>query len=157
MMAASQPLSIKAYGAGRKSYRPHRSTMLWERHRFSQLELIKFRHIKRGAMKKEKTTDYDIPIPEGLTDSKARELWNVTAGKKIKGQGRLIMLEEALRTLQRVNKTQTVIDDEGLTVEGKDMAHCHPLLKILQKDLQILSKMWVSLGLNNEYSELEKW
>jgi hypothetical protein len=94
--------------------------------------------------------DFDVPFPSSLVDPKGQEIWQAFAGKKIKSLGRLVMLERALLLLQRVKKTEGIIDQEGLCVPGEKMAHGHPLLKTLEKDLQILSRMWVVLGLNGE-------
>ncbi|MGA2466861.1 MAG: hypothetical protein ABSH06_21250 [Thermodesulfobacteriota bacterium] len=89
-----------------------------------------------------------LPVPEGLTDPKAIQNWNEFTKRKFRSLGRLTSLEVCLFTLQRVNKMSAVIDRDGLMIKGEKMDHSHPLLRILQKDLALLNKQWVTLGLN---------
>ncbi|MGA2315927.1 MAG: hypothetical protein ABSG71_06055 [Thermodesulfobacteriota bacterium] len=98
-----------------------------------------------------------LPVPEGLTDSKAILIWNEATIKKFRSLGHRTSLEVCLFTLQRVNKTSAVIDRDGLMIKGEKMDHSHPLLRILQKDLALLNKQWVTLGLNNEPIQFEKF
>lgn len=98
-----------------------------------------------------------LPLPEGLTDLRAQQIWSEKTPKKFRSTGRQTSLEVCLFTLQRVNKLSRVIDTEGFTVQGEKVVHAHPLLRILQKDLALLNKQWVTLGLNSEPIEFEKF
>lgn len=95
-----------------------------------------------------------------LTDPEALEIWQLFAGKRIRAPGRLIMLARALLLLQRVKMAEGLLETQGLLIKGPKMDHLNPVSKSLAKDLQILARMWITLGLNQEVSSgvgLEKF
>ena len=71
--------------------------------------------------------------PEGLSERAAR-LWAAEAGPKRRTQseGRLLLLEQALRHLDRADRLRQTIDAEGPTTVTKTTGalHLHPLLKV---------------------------
>lgn len=98
-----------------------------------------------------------LPLPEGLEDPQTIQIWNEKTTKRFRSLGRRTSLEVCLKTLQRVNKMSAIIDRDGFMIKGEKMDHSHPLLKILQKDLALLGKQWVILGLNSEPSTFERF
>lgn len=104
-----------------------------------------------------KKDNFDIPVPPTLADLEAQEIWKEQAGRKIKSKGRLIFLEQALLTLQRIKEMEESLRVDGLTISGGKVSHSNPLLRHLEKHLQILSKQWIALGLTREEVRLERF
>lgn len=100
--------------------------------------------------KTDKENSGPLPAPEGLTDPRAIQIWNEVTTKGFRSLAHRASLETCLFTLQRVRKMSAIIDRDGFMIKGEKMDHSHPLLKILQKDLGLLTKMWVILALNSE-------
>ena len=88
------------------------------------------------------------PPPEHLSDF-SKGLW-----KKVMthwfSEGRLIMLEQALISLDRANQAREVIDRDGLVAvtTRTGVSHLHPAAKLERESRQLFMKAWKAIGLH---------
>jgi phage terminase small subunit len=88
------------------------------------------------------------PPPEHLSDF-SKGLW-----KKVMthwfSEGRLIMLEQALISLDRANQAREVIDRDGLVAvtTRTGVSHLHPAAKLERESRQLFMKVWKAIGLH---------
>ena len=98
--------------------------------------------------KDEKGSDYSPP--SGLS-GRAEAVWKDVVPRRARSVGRLSILEEALRALDRADQCRRLIEAEGLTTTTKTTGavHVHPLAKLERESRQqfiramdILSLRW---------------
>src|SRR5437867_1578352 len=55
-----------------------------------------------------------LPAPEGLSE-RSRRCWEAETRRRTKSAGRLLLLEQALRRLDRADELRALVDKDGLT------------------------------------------
>src|SRR5947208_14644619 len=82
-----------------------------------------------------------IPAPEGLSE-RSRRVWEAET-RRTKSAGRLLLLEQALRRLDRADELRALVDKDGLTTttEKTGAVHVHPLLKAEQAERGMFVKL----------------
>ena len=102
-------------------------------------------------MRKQLKTDQS---PEGLSE-RSQRLWADLVPKTGWSPGRLALLGEALRSLDRADEARALLDAEGLIAktESTGALHIHPAVRI-EKDArsQFLSA-WRELGLSSTFRD----
>ena len=101
-------------------------------------------------MKKRITEPYVSPsAPDGLSE-KSKALWGKVVGTRAKSDGRLVLLEQALKALDRADECCFLVNTEGLfsitTTTGA--IHIHPLAKCEREFRQQFFHAWEKLGLH---------
>ena len=88
------------------------------------------------------------PPPEHLSDL-SRGLWKKVVTRRF-SEGRLIMLEQALISLDRADQAREVIDREGLVsvTTRTGVSHLHPAAKLERENRQLFMKAWKGIGLH---------
>jgi hypothetical protein len=94
------------------------------------------------------TTRDPIPAPPGLS-ARAATLWRAEAGGHTRSAGRLLLLEELCRAIDRADGYAATVGREGLTktTERTGAVHIHPLLKAEQIERQLIARLAASLHL----------
>lgn len=89
-----------------------------------------------------------VSPPAGLSE-RSQALWLTVAGRT---PGRLTMLEEALRTLDRLAEVRASLAGESLTLTSarSGVARVHPLLRVEAELSQRFVSIWQALGLHRE-------
>lgn len=90
----------------------------------------------------------EYPAPDGLSD-RSRALWAEVVPYRAVSAGRIALVEEALRALDRADQMRVTVDKDGpLTVnETTGMTHVHPCVKIERESRQAFSRLWTQMGL----------
>lgn len=92
------------------------------------------------------------PVPEppdGLSE-RAQSLWRVIVeSHRVMSAPRLVLLQTALETLDRLDEVRAVLSVEGLTTttEHTGARHVHPLLKTELELRRQFATLWGQLGL----------
>jgi phage terminase small subunit len=88
-----------------------------------------------------------IPPPDSLSHE-ARKIWERVETSRF-STGRLILLEQALLTLDRANQARAIIEREGLITVTKrsGVPHLHPAVKIEKENRHLFMKTWKAIGL----------
>src|SRR5947208_10302134 len=88
-----------------------------------------------------------IPAPEGLSE-RSRRVWEAET-RRTKSAGRLLLLEQALRCLDRADELRALVDKDGLTTttERTGATHVHPLAKLEQTERAAFIKLARALNL----------
>lgn len=86
--------------------------------------------------------------PENLSE-RSRKLWHQIVPERKPSPGWLVLLEEALRALDRADECRRIIADEGLTTktEATGAVHVHPLAKLERESRAQFMSAWKKLGL----------
>lgn len=89
------------------------------------------------------------PPPAGLSD-RARTLWSSVVPSRAVSPGRLAMVTEALRALDRADQAAAAIQAEGLTftTATTGAVHVHPLVKVERESRQLFARLWSDLRLD---------
>ena len=103
-------------------------------------------------MKKSKDKEPEFippPIPEGLSE-KSTALWEKFVSGRAKSAGRLVLLEQALRALDRANFCRHKVDEQGVSSKTKSTGavHLNPLLKAEREFRGQFEKIWSKLALH---------
>lgn len=97
----------------------------------------------------ENRADYpDYPAPDGLSD-RSRALWCEVVPYRAMSAGRIALIEEALRALDRADQMREAVDRDGPTSTNKTtgMIHVHPCCKLEREARQAFTRIWTTLGL----------
>src|SRR5437867_11960339 len=88
-----------------------------------------------------------VPAPEGLSE-RSRRVWEAET-RRTKSAGRLLLLEQALRCLDRADDLRALVDIGGLTTttERTGAVHVHPLVKVEQAERALAFKLARALNL----------
>lgn len=89
-----------------------------------------------------------IAAPAGLS-ARSRKLWAAVVPARATSAGRLALIEEALRALDRADQMREAVDRDGpVTVNATTgMTHVHPCVKIERESRQAFSRLWTTMGL----------
>ena len=89
------------------------------------------------------------PCPEGLSPRSA-EFWNVVAPRLAKSPGRRVLLEQALRLVDRADELHALLAQQGpVTVtERSGLAHINPLVRAEREARGTAAKIMALLHLN---------
>ena len=92
--------------------------------------------------------DPDSPPPRGLSAAARRWWGQIHAGWAIDDSGRML-LEVALRAMDRRDAALTLIAKEGLVIEdGKGRTRAHPALSVAKDAELVILRGWRQLGLD---------
>ena len=96
----------------------------------------------------------DYPPPEGLSE-RAQALWSAVVPTRAISAGRLALIEEALRALDRADQARHIVDEKGPTFETKTTGtvHVRPETRIERENRQMFARIWSSMHLEWSYSE----
>lgn len=99
--------------------------------------------------------------PDGLS-CRALSLWQAVVPSRAASAGRLAVIEEALRALDRADEARRLVADEGMVskTESTGALHVHPLLKVERENRQLFARLWEQLGFyldSNIDPEREGW
>lgn len=87
------------------------------------------------------------PAPPGLSEASQR-LWRQLVPDRARSAGRLVLIEQALRALDRAAEAREIVATEGLMTGGSGkMSHLHPLLKVEKESMALFGKLWAQLSL----------
>lgn len=88
------------------------------------------------------------PVPPGLSPD-AAAIWSHETRTRTKSAGRLALLEQALRALDRAAALRAQLDRDGLTTTTKTTGavHVHPLVKVEAAERALFVKLAKALGL----------
>lgn len=88
----------------------------------------------------------EIPAPDGLSE-RAQALWHAVVPTRGVSPGRLVLIGEALRALDRADEAAAIVDAEGMsfTTETTKTVHLHPLVKVEREQRQLFAKLWSSM------------
>lgn len=97
-----------------------------------------------------KNNALEAPIPPDGLSEKSLTLWEKVVGNRAKSPGRLALLTEALRALDRANECRALVNKEGLVFVTKKTGaiHIHPLSKSEREFRQQFFHAWDKLGLH---------
>jgi len=84
--------------------------------------------------------------PAGLSWRSCR-LWAHYAGEQ--EAGRLALLEEALRALDRAEQAREIVERDGLVLSGGKMPHAHPAVRVEHQARAEFVRIWSHLGLGH--------
>jgi len=89
------------------------------------------------------------PAPAGLSERSAALWAAVVRTREIRSPGRLSLLEQSLRALDRADQCRAAVDAEGLTATTAKTGarHVHPLLKSEVEFRRQFLVAWAALGL----------
>jgi P27 family predicted phage terminase small subunit len=89
-----------------------------------------------------------VPPPECLSNE-SKKLWKKVVTHQF-SDGRLILLEQALLTLDRANEAKEIVNSEGLitTTKRSGVVHVHPAVKVERENRQLFIKAWKEMGLS---------
>ncbi len=89
-----------------------------------------------------------VDSPIGLSP-KSEAIWRQIVPKRGRSIGRLILIEQGLKSLDRANEAAEVLKLEGLTskTETTGAIHIHPLVKVERESRALFAKIWDQLGL----------
>lgn len=90
-----------------------------------------------------------LETPDGLSE-RSQSIWRSVAPRRARSAERLLLIEQALRLLDRADAAAAAIARDGLTAEpraGGKMRRAHPLLAVEQKARIQFSRIWDRLGL----------
>ena len=92
----------------------------------------------------------DQPKAPSDLSQRSQSLWREYAGSRVKGTGRLIMLEIALRHFDLADEARRKRIEVGLTTktERSGVEHLTPCLKIEKEATQLFLKIWQKLNLH---------
>jgi len=90
-----------------------------------------------------------IEKPAGLSE-RSQKLWCAMVPGKAQSPGALVMVEQALRALDRADEAGRAIDTEGLTslTEATGAVHVHPAVKIERENRALFARLWTSMHLD---------
>ena len=105
-------------------------------------------------MTKPKPNPADYPPPEGL-GARSQALWTAVVPARAVSAGRLALIEEALRALDRADQARHIVDEKGPTFETKatGAVHIRPEVRIERESRQVFARLWSSMHLEWSYSE----
>lgn len=89
--------------------------------------------------------------PDDLSP-RAVTLWRYAWRRGYRSPSKLLMVELALRALDRAEAARTLIDRDGIAPAspGGKMAHAHPALKVEAEARREFLRMWVALELDRD-------
>lgn len=93
--------------------------------------------------------DYpQYPPPTGLSP-RSVALWCAVVPYRAMSAGRIALVEEALRALDRADQMREAVDRDGpVTVNATTgMTHVHPCCKLEREARQAFSRLWTQMGL----------
>jgi len=95
----------------------------------------------------------DLPRPPAGLSKRSRLLWNFLVAHKARSFGRLSLIEQALRALDRAEECRKAVDREGITATTKTTGaiHVHPMLKAEKEFRAQFIAAWTRLGLAFDY------
>jgi hypothetical protein len=89
------------------------------------------------------------PPPEDLSE-RSKALWSAVVVTRARSAGRLAVLEEALRSLDRADEARHLLAQQGLlnVTKTTGAVHLNPLSKVEKEHRGLFVQLWVGLGLN---------
>ena len=96
----------------------------------------------------------DYPPPEGLSE-RSTALWASIVPRRATSAGRLALIEEALRALDRADQARRIVDEKGPTFETETTGtvHVRPETRIERENRQMFARIWSSMHLEWSYNE----
>lgn len=94
------------------------------------------------------------PPPDGLTE-RSQALWRNVVAKHARSPGKLALLEQALRSLDRADEAAAAVRRDGMTAttEKTGAVHIHPLLKAEREFRAQFIAAWSRMGLAHDASD----
>jgi len=93
--------------------------------------------------------------PPGGLSERSQSLWRQIVPASGRSPGRLALLGEALRALDRVDQARAIIDVEGMTftTESTGAVHVHPALRIEKDSRAQFLQAWNTLNLHWSFED----
>lgn len=90
-----------------------------------------------------------VPDPPSGLSERALYLWGSVVPARARSAGRLAVIEEALRALDRADAARVALDAEGMVskTESTGALHVHPLVKVERENRALFVRLWQDLGL----------
>jgi hypothetical protein len=99
-------------------------------------------------MARKKPTPADYPPPEGLSE-RAQALWRGVVPSRAVSAGRLALIEEALRSLDRADQCRAIVGREGptFTTTTTGAVHQRPEIRLERESRALFAKLWTGMYL----------
>ena len=87
-------------------------------------------------------------VPDGLSEKSAR-LWRAIVPDRARSAGRVALVEQALRALDRADEAAALVASEGLITETKTTGaiHMNPVLRVERESRQLFARIFGMLHL----------
>ena len=90
--------------------------------------------------------------PSGLSE-RSLTLWRAVVPKTVASPGGLIMVEQALRALDRADQAARAVEIEGLTsvTPATGAIHVHPAVKVERENRALFARLWSQMRLEVDW------
>ncbi len=89
-----------------------------------------------------------VPDPPAGLSERSLALWHAVVPDRARSAGRLALVEEALRSLDRADAARLAVAVEGMTstTESTGAVHVYPLVKVERENRAAFMRAWMELG-----------